>query len=258
MSEEKKNNLGRKRKGDDSERKHNSSSPDNVFKKFKTNLINFLLVLINDLLNKIGTEEKLLKIRPEYYTNGKIEKNKELFKEKLSTIFSKERSKKYLKEENKNNNINIINEYKDNLNLKKIFDMTLEESIKIFMKSKEEYKKEYSENKFLFQNLNSKDQNEIDTIILNGGVFEFLNNKTPRNKKKEKSEKNESNENQNNNNNCSTASSNQNNDDNSNLSCKDNFLKEESFDSGFKDSCSFDEEKILNSSIMSVKLPKED
>ena len=98
--------YGRKKKKDDSKRKHNSLSIDNRWKKLKTHFINCIIVLLNHLLEDDGVKERILKIAPNIYTEGLIEYNKILIKIKISDILSCKLSSKY-KNKKQNNNIDF-------------------------------------------------------------------------------------------------------------------------------------------------------
>ena len=172
--------YGRKKKKDDSKRKHNSLSIDNRWKKLKTHFINFIIVLLNHLLEDDGVKERILKTAPNIYTEGLIEYNKILIKIKISDILSCKLSSKY-KNKKQNNNIEIIKKYWKKDKFFNIFKMTFEECVGLFMILPEEYKKNYSNkfNKYLFHNLKPKVQNEIKDII-EKGISEFLDDKKPK------------------------------------------------------------------------------
>ena len=60
--EEKKNNIGRKKKNDKSKNNHNKYIPDNIVKKIKNRISDFLIEFINNLINSIYNTNEINKI----------------------------------------------------------------------------------------------------------------------------------------------------------------------------------------------------
>ena len=60
--EEKKNNIGRKKKNDKSKNNHNKYIPDNIVKKIKNRISDFLIEFTNNLINSIYNINKINKI----------------------------------------------------------------------------------------------------------------------------------------------------------------------------------------------------
>ena len=93
--------LGRKRKDSNEVGKHGKYSEDNIFRKIKSCLLNFLLIFINSFIyekynGNIGEgkfKKEILKINQEQIINDK--NNKIFIKKTLKEIFSCEISKKF-------------------------------------------------------------------------------------------------------------------------------------------------------------------
>ena len=60
--EEKKNNIGRKKKNDKSKNNHNKYIPDNIVKKIKNRVSDFLIEFTNNLINSIYNINEINKI----------------------------------------------------------------------------------------------------------------------------------------------------------------------------------------------------
>ena len=60
--EEKKNNIGRKKKNDNSKGNHNKYIPDNIVKKIKNRISDFLIEFTNNLINLIYNSNEINKI----------------------------------------------------------------------------------------------------------------------------------------------------------------------------------------------------
>ena len=60
--EEKKNSIGRKKKNDNSKSNHNKYIPDNIVKKIKNRISDFLIEFINNLINSIYNTNEINKI----------------------------------------------------------------------------------------------------------------------------------------------------------------------------------------------------
>ena len=158
--EDLKKKRGRKKIDDHSNSNHNKESQDNIIKKIKSKLFEYLLKFINSLLNiilknnlknfnhnKCKREEKEQLIKKiEYKTivdDTQRKNNLKFLKMPLKDLFSNNISSKY-RTKNKNLNKNIINELlskeKDNEIIMLVLNMTFGDWLDIFL-----YKKELSE-----------------------------------------------------------------------------------------------------------------
>ena len=97
----KKKILGRKSKNSKEVGEHNRYSPDNIIRKIKSHLLNYLNIFINSFINEkyngnIGKgkfKKEILKINQEQIINDKFNKN--LINKTLKDIFSQKLSGKY-------------------------------------------------------------------------------------------------------------------------------------------------------------------
>ena len=160
LEEEKNNNKkGRKKNNEPSDGKHNKDSPDNIIKKIKSKLLDYLLKFINNLLksllyNKINTyiqigknekemeKEKIIK-KIDYKAivdDMKRENNLNLLDNRLQKILSNDITSKYStlsKDLNKKIIDNILKEEKDNEIIMFVFKLTFREWFDIFTYKKE-------------------------------------------------------------------------------------------------------------------------
>ena len=178
--ETKSNNIGRKRKNDNSESRHSKYSVDNCISKLKRKTCNCVRLTINKLL-KLFSNDQIQQIDPSIMKDTTKVFNESLLTKKNYEIFLLKSTKKY--PNNDENNRRIIekllsNEFLTNDLLKEIFNMTFEESIeRIFMMSSKEFKKKYSfTNKFLFENLKI-DEKEMMIIkdLIDSGIKLYFN-----------------------------------------------------------------------------------
>lgn len=145
-SSEKKGNLGRKRKNDNTPGYHNKYSPDNILRKCKHIILNQLLIFINqkikELYNgKIGNsifKKELLTLNKEQKFNSKVIYNKNFLNKTLGDIFSDDISTKYsnyLPYHNKDLIMRLRNEEDQNKKnyFEKLFNITYLQSINHFI-----------------------------------------------------------------------------------------------------------------------------
>ena len=143
--EEKKNNIGRKKKNDNSKSNHNKYIPDNIVKKIKNRISDFLIEFINNLINSIYNTNEINKILLNLNLHKFELKNQKKIIKKIEHKFSANLTKK-----------------EDNL---KLLNSTL---------------KEYLSNKISTKNVNYKEnQNELIISKLleddeNKDIFKFV------------------------------------------------------------------------------------
>lgn len=148
----KKNNLGRKKKNEKSEKRvevgHDKFSYDNLTRKLKVKLFEAILFIINSSIKdshiKIGNKNVfsknniLLKLENEVVINTNVIFNKDLLKSQLKDIFSNNISLKYLNYGLDYNKKLIQKIYNENIHKKTIaiLDRTLQECLEHFRGSK--------------------------------------------------------------------------------------------------------------------------
>ena len=180
IKETKSNNIGRKRKNDNSESRHSKYSMDNCISKLKRTTFNCVILTINKLL-KLFSNDQIKQIDPSIMKDTTKVFNESLLTIKNYEIFLLKSTKKY--PNNDENNRRIIekllsNQFSSNDLLKEIFNMTFEESIeRIFMMSSKEFKKKYSfTNKFLFENLKIDEKERmIIKDLIDSGIKLYFN-----------------------------------------------------------------------------------
>jgi hypothetical protein len=156
-----------------SEKSHNKFSVDNIMKKVKKNLINYLILFIKSLLPEEYQQYSLFKINYKIIDNLKKDINLKYLKMTLKEFLSQEISPKYINKDektNKNNidailKIKIAFENKEVIN--QIFNMTLGEWIDIFTMKKQSNINGSGIDKFLKKLLkdiykNNETNNEVD------------------------------------------------------------------------------------------------
>ena len=148
--------IGRKRKGDNKERKHNKNDSDNIIKKCKAVLFKYIIIYVLDIVNKLRTNKEenfeLLKLSYKKYIDKLKKKNElDLFKMKIKNLVSLETSSKYSinkdKDFNKKSINKILEEEKDNKVLINLLNMSFGDWIDIFTL------KDNIENSFKFNGL---------------------------------------------------------------------------------------------------------
>lgn len=105
-----KKKLGRKKRGDRSERTHTKSRDDNKMRKIKVYIISFILNLLNNLISK--NHQKFLKIDKDIGENLKKDFNMKLMEMKIRDIFTEfSINRRYLTlREGANLNLVLINQ----------------------------------------------------------------------------------------------------------------------------------------------------
>ena len=148
--------IGRKRKGDNKEGKHNKNDSDNIIKKCKAVLFKYIIIYVLDIVNKLRTNKEenfeLLKLSYKKYIDKLKKKNElDLFKMKIKNLVSLETSSKYSinkdKDFNKKSINKILEEEKDNKVLINLLNMSFGDWIDIFTL------KDNIENSFKFNGL---------------------------------------------------------------------------------------------------------
>ena len=148
--------IGRKRKGDNKEGKHNKNDSDNIIKKCKAVLFKYIIIYVLDIVNKLRTNKEenfeLLKLSYKKYIDKLKKKNElDLFKMKIKNLVSLETSSKYSinkdKDFNKKSINKILEEEKDNKVLIILLNMSFGDWIDIFTL------KDNIENSFKFNGL---------------------------------------------------------------------------------------------------------
>ena len=150
--------VGRKKAEDNSKRKHDRNSGDNIIKKIKKLFIEYSLKFINNVLNSYLAKKKIIEYmrilgnNKRYYSNEELdniikaldykfidnikkEKELSLLNLPLKKIFSNKISPKYstIKSDYNKNMIELIlNDERDNVNIMFAFNLTLGEWIDIF------------------------------------------------------------------------------------------------------------------------------
>jgi hypothetical protein len=102
--------IGRKKKGDDSERKHGKYSPDNIIKKIKSRLFDKIINFVNRIVNKTNENSKkeiFKKLDYKYTNQMKKELDLELLNSPLKDILMKDISPKYTNLDPKSNRVNL-------------------------------------------------------------------------------------------------------------------------------------------------------
>jgi hypothetical protein len=159
FTEERENKIkGRKKAEDNSKRRHDRNSGDNIIKKVKKQFYEYSLKFINNVLNSYLAKKKIIEYmrtlgnNKKYYSNEELdsiikaldykfidnikkEKELSLLNLPLKKIFSNKISPKYstIKSDYNKNMIDLIlNDERDNVNIMFAFNLTLGEWIDIF------------------------------------------------------------------------------------------------------------------------------
>ena len=189
--------VGRKKRDDCTNRKHNKNSADNIIKKLKLKFFEYSLKFLNNTLNSYLDKTKILEYNKiirkdikndepqnlikllDYKFVDKIKKETdlELLKKTLKEIFSHDISPKYStlsRYSNKTMIERIIKEQKDNANIMFAFNLTFGDWIDIFTYKKDLNSiKNYDEEKM--KDLNNKFI-KLDKLILEIYEKEYTNN----------------------------------------------------------------------------------
>lgn len=166
--EEIKKKRGRKKKNDDpSDSKHNKESQDNIIKKIKSDLFDYLIKSINNLLNSLSqnkknvfnvynpiielNKEKIKKIDYKKFVNNMKKKdNLKLLKTILKNVLSNDISSKYStkeKDSNKKEIEKLLNQEKNKEIITFVFNLTFGDWLDFFTYKKEINDLDNSDNK---------------------------------------------------------------------------------------------------------------
>ena len=192
--------LERKRKGDDSERKHDKFYDDNTIKRIKriiiTELKNFINKKIKDIYgDEVGegmTIKELMLINQEQIKDTSVEFNKEFLSKTLKDIFSVNISKRitnYPPEHNKNLINEIINDENEERSnyFKELFNISFYDCLKYFRGdniNNAVFNESKSISDYLKNCKNNKDEeytNHLKQFLQN--YEEIITNRKPRKKK---------------------------------------------------------------------------
>lgn len=189
--EEKKNSIGRKKKNDNSKSNHNKYIPDNIVKKIKNRISDFLIEFINNLINsiyntneinkillnlnlhkfKLKNQKKIIKkIEHKFSANlTKKEDNLKLLNSTLKEYLSNKISTKYVNYKENQNELIISKLLEDDKN-KDIFEFVFQE-LKI-----EDWLQIYTHQKniddYIYRYDLSKEKDKIKKSIV--GIDEYL------------------------------------------------------------------------------------
>ena len=159
--------LGRKKKNDTTERKHNKYSEDNIIVKIKRHIINHYII---SLIEKNSSKKrkgliKLKKLPGKFIVNLEKNSNIELLKTTIKEIYRKNISTEYTRLMTDYNIITIDEIYeKQEANILKIFELTLSEILIIFINGLDKEKdKNFDEIKSKIEGLNLIQKNEKDS-----------------------------------------------------------------------------------------------
>ena len=200
-SEEKTNfDVGRKKKTDNTKRKHDKNVPDNIIKKCKRIFFKYIIIFINSLIKTYKTNHQenyeFKNLSYENYVNN-LKKDKEiiLLNMPLKDLVSLDVSNKYASNAsfNKEKMEKILEEEKDNTIINSILNMTFGEWIDVFtFKNEINYYFEFNELQDVLIDLYNKEDKEYFSRFI-FYLFNYKNafeNKVGRNSKKSKEKKN--------------------------------------------------------------------
>ena len=196
-SEEKTNfDIGRKKKTDNTKRKHDKNVPDNIIKKCKRIFFKYIIIFINSIIKTYKTNHQenyeFKNLSYENYVNN-LKKDKEiiLLNMPLKDLVSLDVSNKYASNAsfNKEKMEKILEEEKDNTIINSILNMTFGEWIDVFTFKKEiNYYLEFNELQDVLIDLYNKEDKEYFSRFI-FYLFNYKNwfqNKKPRKPKKKK------------------------------------------------------------------------
>ena len=196
-SEEKTNfDVGRKKKTDNTKRKHDKNVPDNIIKKCKRIFFKYIIIFINSLIKTYKTNHQenyeFKNLSYENYVNN-LKKVKEiiLLNMPLKDLVSLDVSNKYASNAsfNKEKMEKILEEEKDNTIINSILNMTFGEWIDVFtFKNEINYYFEFNELQDVLIDLYNKEDKEYFSRFI-FYLFNYKNwfqNKKPRKPKKKK------------------------------------------------------------------------
>ena len=196
-SEEKTNfDKGRKKKTDNTKRKHDKNVPDNIIKKCKRIFFKYIIIFINSIIKTYKTNHQenyeFKNLSYENYVNN-LKKDKEiiLLNMPLKDLVSLDVSNKYASNAsfNKEKMEKILEEEKDNTIINSILNMTFGEWIDVFtFKNEINYYLEFNELQDVLIDLYNKEDKEYFSRFI-FYLFNYKNwfqNKKPRKPKKKK------------------------------------------------------------------------
>jgi len=196
-SEEKTNfDIGRKKKTDNTKRKHDKNVPDNIIKKCKRIFFKYIIIFINSIIKTYKTNHQenyeFKNLSYENYVNN-LKKDKEiiLLNMPLKDLVSLDVSNKYASNAsfNKEKMEKILEEEKDNTIINSILNMTFGEWIDVFtFKNEINYYLEFNELQDVLIDLYNKEDKEYFSRFI-FYLFNYKNwfqNKKPRKPKKKK------------------------------------------------------------------------
>ena len=196
-SEEKTNfDKGRKKKTDNTKRKHDKNVPDNIIKKCKRIFFKYIIIFINSIIKTHKTNHQenyeFKNLSYENYVNN-LKKDKEiiLLNMPLKDLVSLDVSNKYASNAsfNKEKMEKILEEEKDNTIINSILNMTFGEWIDVFtFKNEINYYFEFNELQDVLIDLYNKEDKEYFSRFI-FYLFNYKNwfqNKKPRKPKKRK------------------------------------------------------------------------
>ena len=196
-SEEKTNfDVGRKKKTDNTKRKHDKNVPDNIIKKCKRIFFKYIIIFINSIIKTYKTNHQenyeFKNLSYENYVNN-LKKDKEiiLLNMPLKDLVSLDVSNKYASNAsfNKEKMEKILEEEKDNTIINSILNMTFGEWIDVFtFKNEINYYFEFNELQDVLIDLYNKEDKEYFSRFI-FYLFNYKNwfqNKKPRKPKKRK------------------------------------------------------------------------
>ena len=196
-SEEKTNfDKGRKKKTDNTKRKHDKNVPDNIIKKCKRIFFKYIIIFINSIIKTYKTNHQenyeFKNLSYENYVNN-LKKDKEiiLLNMPLKDLVSLDVSNKYASNAsfNKEKMEKILEEEKDNTIINSILNMTFGEWIDVFtFKNEINYYFEFNELQDVLIDLYNKEDEEYFSRFI-FYLFNYKNwfqNKKPRKPKKKK------------------------------------------------------------------------
>ena len=126
---------GRKTKDDQSQREHNEFSDDNIIKKVKRILFKFLIIFVNNIIEKYIGEASLniQQLENKYILDLKVKENRKYLNQTIRELLSKDKNINLIENIMKKENNNEVINYVFNLKFKEWIDIiTLKKDIKCF------------------------------------------------------------------------------------------------------------------------------
>ena len=192
--------IGRKRKEDDIEGKHNRNDTDNIIKKCKVVLFKYVVLYVLEIVNRLRTNKEenfeLLKLSYEYIDKLKKKNEQDLFKRAIKDLVSLETSSKYSSNKDKDFNKKNINKIlileKDNKALIDLLNMSFGDWIDVFtLKTNIENSTEFKGIEEALKNISDKNDDEYFSrfIFYLFNYQNYFNNKKGRKPKTKKNNK---------------------------------------------------------------------